>query len=67
MCYYLNVRFQGQRVNLFVQYIYIYICFYHRWVKDLFLKGYSEDLEVEDLYDTLPSDRSEMLGDELEM
>jgi hypothetical protein len=40
--------------------------FYHRWVKDLFRKGYGEDLRVEDLYDTLPSDRSEMLGDELE-
>lgn len=36
------------------------------WVKDLFRKGYGEDLKVEDLYDTLPSDRSEMLGDQLE-
>ena len=50
-------------VNLFVQNI---CMFYRRWVKDLFRKGYAEDLEVEDLYDTLPSDRSEMLGDELE-
>ena len=46
--------------------IYIYFFFYHRWVKDFFRKGYGKDLEVEDLYDTLPSDRSEMLGDELE-
>jgi hypothetical protein len=51
-------------INLFVKHI--CICFHHRWVKDLFRKGYDEDLEVEDLYDTLPSDRSEMLGDELE-
>jgi len=54
-----NLKF----VNLFVQNI---CMFYRRWVKDLFRKGYGEDLEVEDLYDTLPSDRSEMLGDELE-
>jgi hypothetical protein len=40
--------------------------FYFRWIKDLFWKGYDKDLEVEDLYDNLPSDRSEMLGDELE-
>jgi hypothetical protein len=44
----------------------IYTFFYHRWVKDLFRKGYGKNLDVEDLYDTLPSDRSEMLGDELE-
>jgi hypothetical protein len=40
--------------------------FYHRWIKELFQKGYGKDLGVEDLYDTLPSDQSEMLGDELE-
>jgi hypothetical protein len=39
-------------------------CF--RWIKDLFRKGYDKNLEVEDLYNTLPNDRSEMLGDELE-
>jgi len=54
------------QINLFVQKKNIYIFFYHRWVKDLFRKGYGEDLKVEDLYDTLPSDRSEMLGDQLE-
>jgi hypothetical protein len=37
-----------------------------RWIKDLFRKGYGKDLEVEDLYNTLPNDRSELLGDELE-
>lgn len=36
------------------------------WIKDLFWKGYDKDLEVEDLYNILPNDRSEMLGDELE-
>jgi hypothetical protein len=40
--------------------------FYFRWIKDLFYKGYNKDLEVEDLYDILSSDQSEMLGDELE-
>ncbi|PNF15051.1 hypothetical protein B7P43_G16818 [Cryptotermes secundus] len=36
------------------------------WIKDLFWKGYDKDLDVEDLYDILPNDRSEMLGDDLE-
>jgi hypothetical protein len=41
-------------------------CYYFRWMKDLFRKGCDKDLEVGDLYNTLPNDRSEMLGDELE-
>jgi hypothetical protein len=40
--------------------------YYFRWLKDLFWKGYNNDLEAEDLYDILANDRSEMLGDELE-
>lgn len=36
------------------------------WIKNLFWKGSKKDLEVEDLYNTMPTDRSEMLGDELE-
>jgi hypothetical protein len=39
---------------------------FFRWIKDLFRKGYGKDLEVEDLYNTLPNDRSELLGDELQ-
>ncbi|PSN41132.1 Multidrug resistance-associated protein 4 [Blattella germanica] len=36
------------------------------WIKGLFRKGSGNDLEVEDLYNTLPSDLSEPLGNELE-
>jgi hypothetical protein len=39
---------------------------FFRWIKDLFRKGSDKDLEVEDLYNTLPSDQSETLGDKLE-
>lgn len=36
------------------------------WIKGLFWKGSGTDLDVEDLYNILPSDESEKLGDELE-
>ncbi|XP_067013839.2 ATP-binding cassette sub-family C member 4 isoform X2 [Anabrus simplex] len=36
------------------------------WLKDLFLLGRRKDLEAEDLYNTLPQDRSEKLGNDLE-
>ncbi|GFG28327.1 hypothetical protein Cfor_09080 [Coptotermes formosanus] len=56
----------GKTVNLTDQYKRRNECFGNKWVKDLFRKGYGKDLVVEDLYDTLPSDQSEMLGDELQ-
>lgn len=36
------------------------------WVFPLFVKGYSKDLEEEDLYDILKEDQTERVGDELE-
>ncbi|CAG2064263.1 unnamed protein product, partial [Timema podura] len=37
-----------------------------RWLKDLFLLGLNKDLTQEDLYNTLPEDVSEKLGDKME-
>nr|CAD7572167.1 unnamed protein product [Timema californicum] len=37
-----------------------------RWLKDLFWIGTKKDLEYSDLYNTLPSQLSDKLGDELE-
>nr|CAD7589685.1 unnamed protein product [Timema genevievae] len=36
------------------------------WLKDLFLLGLNKDLTQEDLYNTLPEDVSEKLGDKME-
>lgn len=36
------------------------------WIMPLFKKGYSKDLEVEDLYDVLKGDQAKHLGDKLE-
>nr|CAD7423123.1 unnamed protein product [Timema monikensis] len=38
----------------------------NRWLKDLFLLGLNKDLTQEDLYNTLPEDVSEKLGDKME-
>lgn len=37
-----------------------------RWTIDLFKKGYSKVLGVEDLYEPLKTDKSNVLGDRLE-
>nr|CAD7262111.1 unnamed protein product [Timema shepardi] len=39
---------------------------FQRWLKDLFWIGTKKDLEYSDLYNTLPSQLSDKLGDELE-
>lgn len=36
------------------------------WTIDLFKKGYQQTLQLTDLYETLPEDRSANLGDQLE-
>lgn len=36
------------------------------WTIDIFKKGYKRTLELTDLYETLPEDRSTNLGDRLE-
>ncbi|KAJ9591425.1 hypothetical protein L9F63_002031, partial [Diploptera punctata] len=36
------------------------------WTRELFKKGYRKDLEVDDLYDVLEEDRSDLLGNTLE-
>lgn len=36
------------------------------WTYKLFRKGYRRALELTDLYETLPEDRSNILGDRLE-
>lgn len=38
----------------------------HFWTYDIFKKGYQRTLELTDLYEALPEDRSSNLGDRLE-
>lgn len=40
--------------------------FLFAWTVPLFLKGYKNDLEMNDMYEPLTCDRSERLGDRLE-
>lgn len=50
--------YQNQSIPFFIMY---------RWLWDLFRLGKSKDLKSGDLYDVLPENISEQLGNKLEM
>lgn len=51
--------------NIYIITIFIYIsCGYERWVAGIF--WYGKDLEMKHVYNIMPADNSELLGDKLE-